>query len=147
MNNQGIMATNTATRQPLLSTKGAAAPSPARLMAQGQSHQPIRHVPSPQIESMSVNSLAGLIKRASPPTTQAAQPILPTSFNTPGEAKTKPTPAPREAIAPIVRRQLTVRIHMAQFQKLDRLAQATNQSYQEIQTRALEVYLRAKDNA
>ncbi|MBT4890456.1 MAG: hypothetical protein HON65_12975 [Rhodospirillales bacterium] len=145
MNVQEVIELYTKTRQPLISTKGKAAPSPARLEAQCdlsqqplQSHQPVRHVESPQIGIMPANNLAGLIKRSNPARILPPQPIETISFSAFKKQIDKPASKPEPSP---VRRQLTVRIEMTQFQKLEELALSTDKSFQEIQASALEEYL------
>lgn len=156
---------NTLAKHPLLAEKGAAAPSHDDRIADVQVSQ---FAPTNEPSRTRSDSLAGMIKRAGParpaatPTATPA-PVEPVHQNVVAEGDVpdismiglirrgeRPTISQPEIAAPSPasydeapkRRQLTVRISMGQFEKLDALARRTGQSYQDIQVKAIEQFLK-----
>jgi hypothetical protein len=161
MNNLSV----TAMRQSLFSSKGTAAPSPTVHTAPVQrfSREPTNE-PINRAEVLPSNGLAGLIKRASPGRTQPTEPVQPTVVQpykkleiiprislsngdldpTAFQARTANIEKIEQSSSK--RRQLTVRIEMEKFEQLDQLAKSTGQTYQDIQSKALDAYLFTTNN-
>lgn len=150
MNNLGM----TIMSQPLFSRKGAAAPSPTAQSGYiAQQKLPSDATPDTTNEQPAnsathpASDLTGLIKRANPQHLCAVVPA--NSPYTPPAAppEKKSVAAAAAKPEPTQRRQLTLRIDMKTFKRLDDLARLSGQTYQKIQAKAVEDYLQLhKDN-
>ncbi len=139
-------------RPTIFSVKGTAAPSPEAQKAQ----QPkFLHIPNSKFEynpeKDATNDLSGLIKRTNPTPVhplhkfvQPARPLQPASFVEFKKPPVLPDPVILEASENpvLVRRQLTVRINMDNFERLDQLAKTSGKTYQDILSKALDRFLR-----
>ena len=151
MNNLGL----TVTRPSLFSSKGAAAPSPKAGSSHLAEEQPSSKAANAENNSPDyrpLNDLSGLIKRANPEQLRAAVPA------NSQEMKSRDSATDRQVSRPVKqpgkkpqevhpgaaqRRQLTVRIDVKTFARLDQMAKSTGQTYQEIQSQAVDEYLLA----
>jgi len=139
MNKQFTSAINPLYRKTIVSMKGGAAPSPVRQTQHTDKSQ--NH--SESVDHMEMNALCALIKRANPVKQELTPIEAPSEFYN-FRVSTIPavkTPCTRK------RRQLTVRLAMEEFSKLDQYSRQTGKSYQEIQSQALETFLTAINNS